>query len=507
MRLMGAVLICLLAALPAAAQRDDPAARDDVSVKPTSQVGKIRKVTAKNAAPLRARAAGAALSAAAQQAPDATSAATGESPVRMAAAASKKRARAMPLRGLPQNSSTMPLPERMTLEFDLAWTGDYNSLTGGEANDKLTAAIRSFQRHRKFRETGVLNTQERALLAASAKARQAQVGWTMLDDAVTGVRLGIPTRQTPNKTQSKIGTRWTSAQGQVQIETFKIREPGTTLSAVFDQQRKEPSNRRIDANVLKGDSFILSGMQGLKKFLVRGEFKDGEVRGLTVLWDQATETIVDPIAMAMTFAFTPFPGSSAVAQIEPAPKRKVEYGTGIVVSASGHILTDRQVTDGCNVIVVGGYGDAAALAEDRNADLALIRIYGAPALVPAALGPEGNGPDLTLVGIADPQSQGGGSAITTASVRLRGDVAEPSPQPGFSGAAAFDSQGRFAGMAELKTPVVTAAGPAAAKPQATVVPIQTIRSFLDAQQITPAAGKTGIDAAKASVVRVICVRK
>ena len=68
-----------------------------------------------------------------------------------------------------------------------------------------------FQRHRKFKETGVLNSQERALLAASSRAKQAQVGWVMLDDAVTGARIGIPSKQTPNKTQGKGGMRWTSA--------------------------------------------------------------------------------------------------------------------------------------------------------------------------------------------------------------------------------------------------------------------------------------------------------
>ena len=218
----------------------------------------------------------------------------------------------------------------------------------------------------------MLNTQERALLAASAKAKQAQVGWTMVDDAVTGARLGIPTKQVPNKSQSKTGTRWSSAQGQVQVETFRIREPGTTLAAVYEQQKKEPSTRKLEVNLLRPDFFILSGMQNLKKFYVRAEIKDGEVRGMTVLYDQATETIMDPVAVVMSSAFTPFPGVAGVAQIGPAPKRKVEYGTGIVVSAAGHILTDRQVTDGCNVIVVGGYGDADRQAEDKTADLALL---------------------------------------------------------------------------------------------------------------------------------------
>src|SRR5205823_2900469 len=157
------------------------------------------------------------------------------------------------------------------IQLDLAWTGDYNGLANGESNDKTIAAIKTFQRNRKFKETGVLNTQERALLAASAKAKQAQVGWTMVDDAVTGARLGIPAKQVPNKTQSKTGTRWSSAQGQVQVETFKIREPGTTLAAVFEQQKKEPSTRKLEVNLLHGDFFILSGMQGLKKFYVRAE--------------------------------------------------------------------------------------------------------------------------------------------------------------------------------------------------------------------------------------------
>ena len=204
----------------------------------------------------------------------------------------------------------MPLADRLAVQFDLAWTGDYNGLINGEVNEKTTAAIKAFQRNRKFKESGVLNTQERALLAASAKAKQAQVGWSMVDDAVTGARLGIP-----NKKQSKTGTRWSSAQGQVQVETFKIREPGTTLASVYEQQKKDPSTRKLEVNLLRDDFFILSGMQSLKKFYVRAEFKDGEARGMTVLYDQATENIMDPVAVVMSSAFTGFPNVTGVAQI------------------------------------------------------------------------------------------------------------------------------------------------------------------------------------------------
>ena len=40
-----------------------------------------------------------------------------------------------------------------------------------------------------------------------------------------------------------------------------------------------------------------------------------------------------------------------------------------------------------------------------------------------------------------------------------------------------------------------------------IVPADAIRMFLYAQSIAPASGSANLDAAKASVVRVICVRK
>jgi hypothetical protein len=191
----------------------------------------------------------------------------------------------------------------------------------------------------------------------------------------------------------------------------------------------------------------------------------------------------------------------------PAPRRKVEYGTGIVVTAAGHILTDRQLTDGCNVVQVSGYGDADPVAKDEAAGVALLRVYGAANLAPAALVHEGaKGPDLTLVGIADPQSQGGARAATTAAARLNGDDIQPPPQLGFAGAAALDAQGRVLGMVTLKSPVVASAG-TAPPPQATVVSVEKIRRFLDAQYVSPATGRPGVEAAKAAVVRVICVRR
>jgi peptidoglycan hydrolase-like protein with peptidoglycan-binding domain len=423
----------------------------------------------------------------------------------VAADPKKKGAAAQPGRDL---NGGVSVAERASIQFDLAWVGTYNGLITGEANDKTTAAIKTFQKDHRFKETGTLAQPERAQLGALSKEKQDQVGWRMADDKVTGAQIGLPTKQVPNTGAGKSGTRWFSTQGQIQVETFRIRGPGTTLADVFDQHKKEPPGRHIEVNLLRPDFFILSGMQGLKKFYVRAEIRDAEVRGMTILYDQATEGIMDPLVVVMSSAFAPFSGTGIAALSGTSGKRKVEYGSGIIVTAAGHILSDRRLTDGCNVVGVAGYGNAERVAEDQAADLALLRIYGTPDLVPAALVHEGaKGPDLTLVGISDPQAQGGGNAVSAVTSRLSGDTIQPAPPPGFDGAAAIDAQGRLFGMVALKDGAVATAGSAAFPASATVVPVETLRKFLEAQYVTPTTGRIGTDAAKAALVRVICVRK
>src|SRR5690348_1970963 len=78
---------------------------------------------------------------------------------RITIAAAKK---ATPKKKAPAAPSTngsytsMPLAERVGIQFDLAWTTYYNGLIDGEFTEKSVVAVRAFQKDRKFKETGVL---------------------------------------------------------------------------------------------------------------------------------------------------------------------------------------------------------------------------------------------------------------------------------------------------------------------------------------------------------------
>jgi peptidoglycan hydrolase-like protein with peptidoglycan-binding domain len=404
-------------------------------------------------------------------------------------------------------ANAMAQAERQAIQSDLAWLGHYNGAINGEVSERMVTAIKAFQKDRGAKQTGVLNPQERGVLAEAGKKRQDNVGWKIVFDAGTGVRLGLPAKLVPQQSSDANGARWSSTTGTLQIQTARRKEPAPTTTKLAEQEKKEPAGRKIEYSVVKPDFFVLSGMQGLKKFYLRGQIKGDEVRILTILYDQATEGTMEPVVVAMSSAFTPFPNSAQA--MGPPPRKNVEYGTGIVVSDDGAIVTDRQVVDGCLAIVIAGYGNADRAAEDKEHDLALLRIYGARGLKPLALTGGVVKPSLELTGIADPQNQGGESAVSSVKARLEqggsGDaVLTPAPGLGFSGAAAIDAGGVFAGMVLFKPAVVAGPTMTAAATQALLVSAVTVREFLKANGVATTGGSSD---AKASVVRVICVRK
>src|ERR1700761_3930923 len=107
-------------------------------------------------------------------------------------------------------ANAMAQGERQAIQSDLAWVGQYNGAITGDVSERMVAAIKEFQKERGGKATGVLNPQERGALADTAKRRQENVGWKVVTDADTGVRLGIPTKLVPQQSSDANGAKWTS---------------------------------------------------------------------------------------------------------------------------------------------------------------------------------------------------------------------------------------------------------------------------------------------------------
>ncbi len=393
--------------------------------------------------------------------------------------------------------------ERTAIQNDLIWTGDYNGLATADFGARAIAAVKAYQKRLGTKDTGVFNPKERGQLAAAARAKREAVGWRIVDDLTTGARVGIPAKLAVQSQPIANGTRWASAQGEVAVESFRIAEPATTLAAVYEAQRKMPDSK-ITYNVIRGDAFVVSGLRGLKKLYVRAQFKSGEVRGFSIVYDQALDTTLEPVTIAMASTYQGFP-ATPIANLPP-PRRKIEYGSGAFVSAEGHVLTSRHLVDACQTYTIAGFGPADRVAEDQERGLALLRIYGARDLKPLALAESGGAPNGTLIGVADPDRQSGAGNVSVLPLRFLANgsgraALEPTPGLGFAGAPVVDAGGKLMGIADVST--VAVAGAASGSP-ATLIPAVVVKSFLAEHKVTPAGASSD---AKAAAVRVICVRK
>lgn len=486
------VLALFCAVAPASAQWNSNGSPNPVEQAPAAKKHAARKPVAHAAKPKEPAA-----PRAAAVTPAPASAAAKAAPAKLEPP-KKEAAKAEP--APPAEIANLSPADRLKIQSALFWSGDY--ATAAKDGGAMEDAIRNFQKRNKSKITGVLTSEQRAELVAAAASHEQEFGWNVVVDPSTGVRIGLPTKLVPNAQNADHGTRWSSPHGEVQVETFRIKN--ANLSALFDDEKKKP-NRTIEHAALDGDGFIVGGMQGLKYYTVRAKQRDDEVRGFTLYYDQMMEGIVAPVMVAMASAFSPFPDR----QVPFASlAKKVEYGTGLIVSAQGHIVTAQRVAQGCQVIVADGLGNAERVAVDEESGLALLRVYGARKLKAVPLAREAaKAGDITLIGIPDPQEQNGAKNLTEIKGKLSDSAAiafaRSVPTAGLGGAAALDGKGQFAGIMATSTFTLASAEPTL--PPVRLISAATIRDFLDRQHVPAAPAASGDT--RASLIRIICVRR
>jgi hypothetical protein len=329
------------------------------------------------------------------------------------AGAKPKVVTTVPIRAAPQKpeetANAMAQAERLALQSDLAWVGQYNGAITGDVSERMVAGSRN-SRSPAAASRPACSIRRSAACSPTPQGENRKVP-AGRSSPIPAPAYGSASRPlVPQQASDASGAKWTSPTGTIQIQLTRRKEANPTTAKLAEREKKEPAGRNIDYTVVKPDFFVLSGLQGLKKFYLRGTFRGDEVRILTILYDQAMENTVEPVVIAMSSAFNAFPAGAPIAG--PPPRKAVEYGTGVVVSEDGAIVTDRLVTDECLAVTIGGYGNADRVAEDKDHDLALLRVYGTRGLKPLGIADRSAKTTLELTGIADPQNQGGGAAAS-----------------------------------------------------------------------------------------------
>ncbi len=389
---------------------------------------------------------------------------------------------------------------RLAVQADLVWLGGFDELSADEIDKHMLDAIKAFQRRNGGKETGVLSDQERAALAQAAQAPQAAAGWRLIDDTATGARLGMPEKLVPHAARrpapAAAGPR---RSGQIQIETFRLHE--ASLPALFEERRNHGAAHagssvaqcRIPSSLpaSSAEEFCRAGAVERQRSARRHHpLRSGHRRHHGAGRRRASR-FIRRIPRSECRAAGGTQARRRIRQRDRGQRarrsRRARRNSPTIASPSP-----------CRVLAT-----PSASPRTQTNDLALLRLYGARNLVPAPLAGAGaSSRRADAVRHRRPAGGAGGGTVTSAAAQLTAQGLDPAPKLGFSGAAAVDAQGRFAGMVALKAPVVAGIGP-----------VRRRRRWCRRMPCAPfsrpriTAGQPASAAMEQSVVRVICVRK
>lgn len=259
-----------------------------------------------------------------------------------------------------------------------------------------------------------------------------------------------------------------------------------------------PSN--APAAVIKA---VSEGKERLTKVLSEKELQEAEKQAKTVASANIVITRV-----------TPNPGGSA------AP-RTGAYGSGVVVSSAGDILTNEHVIRSCTRVRIQPQGiPVTVMARDARNDLALLRAQGGD-LPPVRLRGGRNvrlGDDIFAIGYPLKGVLSSGAVVTAGIVNavtgLKDDTSafqiSATVQPGSSGGPIFDRSGNLVGIVRAR---LLSTSPANPQNVNFGINLATVINFLDSQSVNYQIGQASakpaetadlVERARRSAVQVEC---
>lgn len=346
----------------------------------------------------------------------------------------------------------LPEADRKAFQEALTWTSGYSGVPDGTFGRQTFEAIASLQQSAGKPPTGILSPFDRKAVVDAAQKAKDLVGFAVVDDPRSGVRIGVPARVLPKQeTNSNGGSRWQSPDGKVTLDT-RTAPPDATLQSLFDRNVAIQSpGRVVTYKVFRPEFFVIAGETPTGKFYTRYAAGPNGLRGFSIGYDKAVAPQVDRFVVAIANSFIPFPPPAAPAAVAQAPAPAAPapvppaaqarlIGTGLVVGPRRVVTT--AAVEACRDLRVLGLRPQQTKGKDvylldfaedlkaRPARLVPVPMKEGSALLVLAFADENGTPVL----VAAP-----GSASTSATVSA-------ALQPGASGAPVLDANRAMVGV-------------------------------------------------------------
>ncbi|MFC3636222.1 peptidoglycan-binding domain-containing protein [Camelimonas fluminis] len=427
--------------------------------------------------------------------------------------------RALQLQQQRERWEALPEADRKAVQDSLVWLGLYNGVTDGAFGQRTADAVAAFEKRELLQPGAVVAGPGLAVLRAAANKQKSAVGFTQIDDAATGARIGSPARLFDRKESAPGRTRLSSSRTPASLTLFAGGAADGDLPAWFARATSAAPGRKVTYKLLRPDFAVVTGDEGARRFFTRVAAGPDGLRGFTFVYPVTDAAAMDRVTIAIANSFVPFagkpgaippgaassggqqpgqPASGAQAALRPDGAAATSQfasspltGTALLIGP-GRALTATAAVRGCKDIRLGD-ATATVTASDRQSDLSLLSAAGVnPANAgPITLAPAGDGqPAGALVlaaWTADPAGKPQLSVIPGQFIETRqtGKV-NAALQPGGAGALALDNTGAIVGVISGQTAAPAVAGVALAADQP-LANADSVRRLLADAGVTPQA--------------------
>ena len=359
----------------------------------------------------------------------------------------------------PQARAFLALPEsdRKAAQEALGWLGFYNGVDDGAFGKRTIDAFSAYQRSLGWQADGIMTAQALTPLKDRAAKAKAAVGFRLIDDPATGVRLGAPAKLLEMRDSGAGMASLLSKDGTVGLY---MKETRGDLGALYKALSADAGARKVTYKYLKpGNFFVTAGEEGDNKFYRRYAVRGDKLRGFAFLYPKKRAKALDPVALAIANSFDPFPATPPTPTLTPTPEGPKLVATALIV-APGVAVTALDPAE-CKAPIVAG--KPARFLPGEGPLVRLGGEFGAGASAPplATAGAElvaltlRGGEPKPVLAVSLAQGIAGGKAI--------GAFA-----PSASGAPLFDRQGRLVGFVARVEVSPRRAGVALAAPHAII---------------------------------------
>jgi hypothetical protein len=408
--------------------------------------------------------------------------------------------------------------ERKAIQNDLIWSGDFNGVAGGEFGRRTYDAMLGFERRTGAVADGILTPPERASLKRAADEARLALRFAEINDAATGIRIGLPAALLTQRIAVDSGVVWRRADGAVSLQLVKL-PADQAFADMFEQMRQDGPGRKVTYRLQRPDWFVVSGEENGRKFYTRLAQGPGGVRGYTFRYPADQAATLDRIMIAIANTFEPFPGTDvavnpsrapAAATVAPAPALiqpglRVAEARHAISGASlggGRVMTSRVALASCAGPTINGQPiDAAAAATMGDAVTLAVAGLNQPAL---QIGAAASAARVFTLSIED----GTQRAVMVAAGRWEatGSVVRVTSaiQIGPGGAPVVDGQGRLVGLVREGPRNQRVVGGIVPEASYVVVPLAPAGT---APAQLPEPSPRLVNAAAASLVEIRCARR